>query len=241
MSLTEKKEYDLIIALFGCAIKNRFIRELLVLTNKLLIPSKNYPNVKVIFLLGEKQRPEFQGEEYVYLPGVKDDYESATYKQNWGLKYILDNYNPKFIYVAGTDVYINLPRMLNLISKCDCDNDNVVFTSDKKDAIVKYDGKTDIEFIPGGPGILMSRKCLQLIKPYLQTLYDDWRKLCIPKYYFCCDVALSYLFQYKTNTQRVYCREEFCDLRWTERKIDRTRLIACHCDYQTQQLIKFYS
>jgi hypothetical protein len=46
--------------------------------------------VKLLFFMGEeKTTDEFVGDEFVYLPGVSNDYLSASYKQYLGLKLII--------------------------------------------------------------------------------------------------------------------------------------------------------
>ena len=49
--------------------------------------------------------------------GISNDYLSASYKQNLGLKYVYERINPKFVYCCGTDTYIFIDRLLEYIKK----------------------------------------------------------------------------------------------------------------------------
>ena len=70
---------------------------------------------KILYFLGEQKI--LDGEKFIHLPGVGDDYLSATYKQWYGLKYIFEKYKSKFTIFIGTDTYVNIPKCLDLIKK----------------------------------------------------------------------------------------------------------------------------
>ena len=94
--MDSKPFYDVIFCIYGCLTVEKYKNQLLKLQDTwgLKATSMNY---KVLYFLGE-EKTEYHGEEFVYLNGVSNDYISASYKQNLGLKYIHDNYNYNFVF-----------------------------------------------------------------------------------------------------------------------------------------------
>jgi hypothetical protein len=106
------KKYPLVICVYACATVDKYrdqIRNIRDTWGKLCnVPSyteniEGIPDnivqmvrgkIKMVFFLGEEPTtPEFVGDEYVYLPGVQNDYLSASYKQNAGMKWLHYNYS----------------------------------------------------------------------------------------------------------------------------------------------------
>jgi hypothetical protein len=73
---------------------------------------------KVLFFLGE-EKTDLVSEDYIYLDGVQNDYLSASFKQNLGLKYIYENYECKYVYIAGTDTYVVIDNLVKYLENCD--------------------------------------------------------------------------------------------------------------------------
>jgi hypothetical protein len=65
--------------------------------------AKQY-HIPVLYFLGE-EKTDLSGGEFINLKGVKDDYESASHKQNLGLAYIHDHVPSQFVIAVGTDTY----------------------------------------------------------------------------------------------------------------------------------------
>jgi hypothetical protein len=56
---------------------------------------ESFPQCKRFYFLEETQI--LQGDQFIHLPGVKDDYLSTSFKQWFGLDFIYRHENPKFI------------------------------------------------------------------------------------------------------------------------------------------------
>ncbi len=195
-----KCEYDLIICVFGCDTIDKYKQQIIKINETWGALAKTYDTVKLLFFLGE-EKTDLIGEEFIHLSGVNNDYLSASYKQSFGLKYINDNYNYKFVYVCGTDTYINIPKMLRFIQ--DYDHNNNLY-------IGGY-GSYHINFIhryfyyhDGGAGFIITKNTLNKLYPYLIDMNSEWEKMCKEynyKHYIpACDVAISYYLQKKINT-----------------------------------------
>ena len=114
--MNNKQKYDLIFCIFGNIIDSKYRNQILKINETWAEHAKN-KNVKLIYFLGEK-KPNFETIdkehiEYVYLKSVANDYNSATYKQNYGLKYIYEKYDCDFVHVCGTDTYILVDNLLS--------------------------------------------------------------------------------------------------------------------------------
>ena len=115
IQLSTSFQKNIIICLFGCATIEKYKKQIQFI-NETWIKKAKERNIITLFFLGEEQT-DLVGENYIYLKGVGNDYLSASYKQDLGLKYIYENYNDiEFVYVAGTDVYINIDNLLTNIS-----------------------------------------------------------------------------------------------------------------------------
>src|SRR5579864_507725 len=99
---------DLVICVFGCVTIEKYKQELLKIVETWGKHAKER-NVKVLYFLGEEQMDmtgkdhgsnlgvsDAIGENFIYMKGVTNDKLSASYKQNLGLKYIYEKYNPAF-------------------------------------------------------------------------------------------------------------------------------------------------
>jgi len=97
--------YRLIINIFACPINDKYKKEILKINTTW--GKRAEKGIKVLFMFGE-EKTDLIDDKYVYLKNVKNDYESASHKQNLGLKYIYDNYNVDYVLTCGTDTYINI-------------------------------------------------------------------------------------------------------------------------------------
>jgi hypothetical protein len=211
----DEKEYDLIICVYGCDTIPKYNEQIRVINDtwgKLCNISEL--NVKLLYFLGEKTNDDsFIGENYIHLPGVCDDYSSASYKQYQGLKYIHENFKYKFVFCCGTDTYVNIPKMLGLKHNLDY-NVNFLIGGDIGWRIIN---SSRYLFFFGGAGFLLTKKSLSLLYPLLPNIMDKWTEICIhnkidfepnDKYYNVeknlivtiehidsCDVSISYFLQ----------------------------------------------
>ena len=91
------EEYDILFLVFGCDTIEKYRNEILKIEETYGQIIYNNPRMKLLFFLGEEV--VLEGPQYIHLPGVKNDYLSASYKQWYGLQYAMSNY--KFKYEDG--------------------------------------------------------------------------------------------------------------------------------------------
>jgi hypothetical protein len=187
-------EYDLIICVFACDTIEKYKNQILKINETWGKLANSLNNVKLLYFLGE-ERTDLEGSQYINLPDVKNDIQSAIYKQFQGLKYIYENYKFKFVHCCGTDTYINIPKMLKYI---------LLFNENKNLYIggSGYERELDNKkfyFHDGGPGFIVSIECLKKLYPYLDIIVNHWINLCKKnnKNELCVasDVAIAYYLQ----------------------------------------------
>jgi hypothetical protein len=202
---------------------------------------QDYPTrIRLLYFLGEEQRedPEFQDTtvtKYIHLPGVQDDYLSASYKQWLGMKYVYDHYRPKFIHCMGTDTYMNVPKMLRFLEIFD--PNQTLFIGGHGDTREVIRGKP-CYFHSGGPGFVITHKVLELLSPVLPQITEAWMHLCkehhIDHLLPACDVAISYYLQQPNTPVHVLkADDEFINcnyLGWPCHmgQINLHKLLVCH-------------
>jgi hypothetical protein len=229
----------IVLPVFGCATIPRYKEEILKIKDtwgNLMDTSGNEWNpssVKILFFLGEEKVVDLQDENYIYLPNVKNDYLSASYKQHLGLKYIYDNYTCSYVLCCGTDTFINIPKLVNLLSEFN--SKDYVYIGGHGDYRKIYN--TPYFFHSGGPGFIISFPCLQKIYPYLENITDIWITICkesnINELNTACDVAISYFLQLlvkpeviKLNTMFTNCNYKGYPCHFNQ--INMREIIACH-------------
>jgi len=190
-----QQKYKLIIAVYGCVTLDRYVNEIKMINQTWGKLANQNTDIKLIFFLGQDRNTEFQGQQYIYLNDVGNDYLSASYKQFMGLKYIYDNYNTEFIICCGTDTYLNIPKLIKFLEKFN-PSDNL-YIGGHGDERTIY-GKS-YYFHAGGPGFIITEFCLQQLYPLLDNLMNDWKTVCDENkndhLYPACDVAIAYYLQ----------------------------------------------
>ena len=126
---------------------------------------------------GKKQKKMDLVDEnkYIYLKDVKNDYNSAAYKQNLGLKYIYENYNVDFVFTCGTDTYINIENLLLYISQFDKDQN--LYIGGHGD--YRMVGNDTIYYHSGGSGFILTNSVLSRIYYDLYNIQNEWEKICL--------------------------------------------------------------
>jgi hypothetical protein len=192
------EEIELIILVYACYTKENYKNQIKCVNNTWGKKCEEYKNIKLLYFLGEEKISEFTDTEYIKyinLPGIKDDYYSASYKQFLGLKYIYDNYNPKFVMCCGTDTYLNIPKLMTYINNFNS-NDCLYIGGHGCNRQI---GNKNYYFHSGGAGFILSYNCLQKIYKLLYNLMNDWINICklnnIEDLIPACDVAISYYVQ----------------------------------------------
>jgi len=225
--------YKLIISIFGCATIPRYKNEIMKIKETWAQSSNT--SIKILFFLGEEKVVDLEdeSENCIFLPNVMNDYLSASYKQNLGLKYIYDNYTCDYVLCCGTDTYINIPKLDQLLTNYTSTDD--LYIGGHGDYRTIHN--TPYYYHSGGPGFLLSFSCFKKIYPYLASLTDIW--ICICKennkmeLITACDVAISYFLQnlvkpeiVKLNTMFFNCNHKGwpCHLH----KVNMSEIVACH-------------
>lgn len=232
------EEYDLVIVIMACYTKSKYKDQIIMLNNTWVKKCEDYKNIKVLYFLGEQKVDNFidtQTTKYINLPGVSDDYLSATYKQFLGLKYVKENYNAKFIITIGSDTYLNIPKLLLYINKFD-HNENLYIGGH---GCVREICSKKYYFHAGSPGFIITYGCLIKLYSKLHTLTNDWINLCamnnIEILTTACDVAISYYLQQpeidstiiKTNDLSfLHCNYQGypCHIN----QVEMSNIISCH-------------
>lgn len=167
-----KKSYHLIINVFACPTVERYKNELLKI-NETWRPTAEAMGVKVLFFFGEEQT-EFIDDNYIYLPNIKNDYDSAAWKQYLGFKYIYENYNAEFIYTCGTDTFINIKNLLSYLGTLEYGKKLYIGGH----GTTRQVGNKCVYFHCGGAGMIITNKILEELYPQLDILQDQWREIC---------------------------------------------------------------
>jgi hypothetical protein len=188
---------DIIICVFACATIEKYKLELLKVIETWGERAKE-KHVRVVYFLGEEQT-EFIGDEFVYLKGVDNSYESASLKQNLGLKYIYDKYNYDYVLVCGTDTYVNIDQLILYLKKTVCGD--YIGGGGLNPLYFKMD-KT--YYYHSGAGFILSKKALTCLSPFLDKMFNLWKQQCyrFNAHYLisACDACISfYLHQLLNN------------------------------------------
>ncbi len=221
---------NIIICVLGCATINKYKSELLKIKSTWGIDAA-LNNIKVLYMLGE-EKTDLDTDEFIYLKNVKNDYLSASYKQNLGLKYIYENYNADFVFCCGSDTFVNIKNLILLLKNYN--HSEALYIGGHGD--VRKINNENIYFHSGGPGFILSRKSMEILYPYFEDMINEWHKICnLYNYVYlleACDVCIAYYakkFNFLTikNENFFYCnfRGYPCHL---DTFIDITKLISCH-------------
>lgn len=189
---------DLVILVFACYTVEKYKNQIETINLTWGKKCETYKNIKLLYFLGEEKRATFEDTDtikYINLPGVTNDYLSASYKQFLGMKYIYEHYNAKFILSVGTDTYVNIPKLLLFINKFNPSESLYIGGHGCERQI----GPKKYYYHSGGPGFIITQSCLEQIQLRLPTLMADWINVCIRNnvrnLITACDVAISYYLQ----------------------------------------------
>ena len=184
--------HKLIIGVYGCDTDNKYKNQILKIEETWGLVAKEN-NIPLLFLLGEDKI--LTGDQYIHLDGVKNDYLSASFKQNLGIKYIHDNFEYKYLFLCGSDTFICINNLLDLLCLIDKD-----INKDKGLYIGGHGCYRDIDkryyFHSGGPGIILNNIANNILYHKLKNMVKDWKEVCennnveylIPS----CDVCIAY-------------------------------------------------
>jgi beta-1,4-mannosyl-glycoprotein beta-1,4-N-acetylglucosaminyltransferase len=191
-----KPHEKLVICVFGCATIPGYKNEILKI-EETWGKCATQMGIKVLYFLGEEKTDLIDETKFIYLKGVKNDYLSASEKQNLGLKYIYNHFNADFVFCCGTDTYINMKKLVKYIEQFD-PNKNL-YIGGHGDIIPIHN--KPYYFHSGGAGFILSKECLHNIYLELHHMLNEWKSVCknareylIPE---SCDVTISYFLQNK--------------------------------------------
>jgi hypothetical protein len=229
---------DLIILVYACYTVEKYRKQIKIMNETWVKKCETYKNIKVLYFLGEEKIDGFNDTDcikYINLVGVKNDYLSASYKQFLGMKYIYENYKPKFIISVGTDTYLNIPKLLLYINKFEYTDCLYIGGHGCERQI----GNKKYYFHSGGPGFIITHNCLKNLYSLLDNLMEKWINTCnannihylIPA----CDVAISYYLQELNINIKIVKTN---DLSFTHcnyngypchvNQVDISKIISCH-------------
>ena len=105
-----------------------------------------------------------------------------------GIKYIHDNYQYKFLYCIGSDTFVNVQNLLELLNKYNYLNG--LYIGGHGD--IRYIQNKPIYFHSGGSGFILSNKSVYIIYSKLITIKNEWL-LIDYQLKDACDVCIGYL------------------------------------------------
>jgi len=218
----------LIIIIFACATIPRYKEEIQTI-EQTWGHTARASGIPVFYFLGEEQT-DLQGPQYIYLNGVKNDYQSASYKQFLGYQCVLRQCNPDTIFCAGTDTFINIPKLQQLVSLINPESAFLVGNS----GTLKEFGPFKGDYFSGGCGLLTTRETHRRIIGFTSFIVDQWINICneFHSNLSCaCDVVLSFLCHY-CSVQFLQCMNmyEFPYNMYDpiQGTINQSELISCH-------------
>jgi len=218
---------ELIICVFACATVQKYKDEILKI-EETWGKRANEKGVKVLYFLGEESTDLIDDEKYIYLKNVGNDYESASHKQNLGLKYIYENYNADFVFTCGSDTYVNIDKMLACIKSFDSSKNLYI----GGDSGYREVGCENIYYHSGGGGFILSKPVLKSIHPKLQNLQNEWENIChhndVSYLTTACDVLMGYIVKDIENIDIVEKMDSFKGCNYKGYAYDNT--LACCVD-----------
>jgi len=222
---------ELIICIYACDKVPRYKDQILKILETW--GSERSDRVKILFFLGEEQSEDW-GDDFIHLPGVRDDYISASYKQFLGIKYIHDHYPMyRFLLCIGTDAFPVIDRLLDFLKDLDANKSLYIGGHGCHRRI--NDIYPRLYYHSGGPGFLLSRAAVDRLYPILDTAVEVWTSICERNHLdlaYACDVAISYFVHQDGGIQIVrhdgffHCNHH--GLPCHAHQIDKNNIFSCH-------------
>lgn len=182
-----KKHFDVIFCVFGCPTIQKYKEEI----NKISTTwcnSAKLEGYKVLFFFGQEMT-SLIGDDCIYLKNVDNDYFSASHKQNLGLKYILEHFTFNYVYVCGTDTFVNIKFLKHYLTKFES-KDKLCIGGHGDYRVVQ---QKQVYYHSGGPGFIISYNAIREIEHLLNVMVDLWISIVqTQSLYSACDLALCY-------------------------------------------------
>ena len=168
----EKLKCKMVFCIYACATLDRYKKQILMIQETWGKRAEEL-GAKVFYFLGE-QKTELEGPQFIYLPGIKNDFESMSHKQIKGLQYIHDNYDAEYVFVSGADLFVNVDVLLSEISLYN--SKNPVYMGAGYDvALYRSFGQTTYNYHNSGTGVVITNKLLTDLYPLLDEMYATWK------------------------------------------------------------------
>lgn len=240
----ETSAHNIAICVFACATIPRYLEQIRTVRNTWFRDAID-AGVRVYFILGggDGDEPvvphECMTDEFVYLPGVKNDYESASHKQNLGIKYIFSSQTPpEFVFCCGTDTYVSIENLISILRNFS--PEQMIYLGGHG-CYRLIDGK-NIYFHSGGPGFILSRALVEYIENKIvpfDKMFEEWRVVCerngektLHELLCACDVAIAYFVHMAAATAAItplvlLYDDGFCFLDDIKDDEKRKKVIGC--------------
>jgi hypothetical protein len=225
--------YEIIFCIFACDTIDRYKREIHKIEETWGKTAINL-SYKLLFFLGESG--PLLGDNYVHFENVSNDYLSAADKQYLGIKYAMDNFDFRFLYVCGTDTFVLVRTLKYYLSEV-CD-DSAIIIGGHGDT--RFIADSHVHFFSGGPGFLLSKATVNLIYPQLEFVQSEWRDLCVATDRLtlipACDLSICFFLK-QLDVQFLNVHNRFfscnylgysCGYKCCVDSVDINTMIACH-------------
>jgi hypothetical protein len=228
-----KPNVRIIFCIYGCATIEKYKNQILKI-NETWGKKAEEKDFKILYFLGE-EKTNLLDDKYIYLEGVDNIYSSASYKQNLGLKYIYENYNPDYIFVCGTDTYVNIEKLSSYLNNFN--KDEKLYIGGHGDT--RKIGNNNIYFHSGGSGFILTNKTLEFLYTNSSNSIEEWINICnknhVEYLIDACDVQIAY--NLKDDIQFIKDDESFYSCNYKgfanniiccASKIKIDKIISCH-------------
>jgi tetratricopeptide (TPR) repeat protein len=199
-------KYRLSIGLMATLVNDKFKEQILGCQETWAKEGKIL-NVPVKYFCGEIRDKEFFHEDIVHLKNVGDDYSSATYKQYYGLRYLLENYPSDFYLIAGSDNYVNIERCLKMLEKYDSKYPFLIGGHGENREIFGYSS----HYMTGGAGLFLSHSALLKMAPKFDIYIQEYKKEVKGKDKDACDVSICHFARSESVTLIKEKELYYCD------------------------------
>lgn len=200
-------------------------------------------NVPVYFFAGYHRAPQFP--DLIHLEGCQEDFQSATTKQYYGLKWLYDNCPAQSYMMVGSDTFPNITNLLEMVRRYDLSKDLYIGGDD----MVRIIDGAKYKFHSGGSGFILTRSATEKITRIMDIILASWGKICSAGgagyLLAACDVSVAYYCKHLDidNVTEPYfhacnylgkCGEKQCCL-----GVDKDKIVSCH--YMTpNDMISYY-
>jgi len=229
-----KPFYPIVVCVFGCMSIEKYKLQI----KKVMETWGGDTRLHVLYFVGEMGTEE-GSETLISFPSVGDDYMSASYKQNMGLKYIHENYVYDYVFVCGTDTYIWVDHLCAFLQSLPTNTKEKACYIGGHGFIKKPHPASErgVYYHSGGAGFLMTMPLVEKIYPQLDTMVASWFQVCSLEMRPACDVCLGYFISKLSNVD-ILTNEYFyeCDFRGhvhgsifcCGNKVIPQKIITCH-------------